>query len=313
MQLIGLTGELAAVRPLHIPHYIYSLSQDGTFSRLGLLQAPRPGEPCSALSEYSFAQKTLWHARASSIPVHNEPLNQPIWQHPSITIHPLTRIGKFSIYDIPSDMRTHQLLQWGRSPQQLKSLTCINAIEVQGGTVSCRDYQNKPTYDIIGLRPGYPPHRSLPVSIAPQPEHVGTIDPVPAMYGIERWGNMADMVGLEIYQDFQKFDARFVNTFTVNGAGGEIISSVSISENMRSIKLATNRGRSKIFGHVESRRHNYNWLSYEAKEGEVIVGLSTSFAELSGWSHGAKMSSHWRLSDLGVMLQSVDENGNWRH
>lgn len=210
-------------------------------------------------------------------------------------------------------MRAHQLLQWGRTPQQLKSLTCINAVQVQGGTISRGGKPAVPYYDTIGIRPGYPPHPSLPPSVAPKPEHVGTIDPVPAMYGMDYWSKQTKWHGLEIYQDFQKFDPRFLKTFTVDGAGGEVINSVAISHSAWSIKLETNRGRSEIFGEVEDEGDRYNWTSYAAKDGEVMVGLSVSFGRLSGWSHGAKMWSHWTVSDLGVMLQKVDEVGNWIH
>lgn len=210
-------------------------------------------------------------------------------------------------------MRTHELLQWGRTPQQHKSLTCINAVEVQGGTANRHGRHCIPTYDIIGLRPGYTPHFSLPASIGPKPEHVGTIHPVPAMYGIIHWSEQTGWPGSDIYQDFQDFDPRFLKTFTVDGAGGEVIHSVAASQSMGSIRLSTNWGRSKIFGRVEDEGYNYNWVSYEAKDGEVIVGLSVSFGKLSGWSHRAKMSSHWTISDLGVMLQSVDENGDWKY
>ncbi|KAF9690589.1 hypothetical protein EKO04_011428 [Ascochyta lentis] len=298
MHLIGLTGEITA---------------DGTISRLGLLQAFRPNESPSALPQYTFAQRALWDPHASSVlitPAANAPLDKPFESHPNISIHHLPITPQRSPIDIPPDMRTHQLLHWGRTPHQLKNLRCISALQVQGGTIG-RHGRAVPYYDIIGMRPGYTPHSSLPPSIAPKPQHVGTLDPVPTMYGIEHWNKQTKWHGLEIYKDYEKFDPRFLKTFDVDGAGGEIINSIAISQNAGSVKLTTNWGRHEIFGHMEEEEHHYEWVGYEAKEGEVVVGLSVSFSTLSGWSSGATMWSHWTVRELGVMLQRVDEAGNW--
>jgi hypothetical protein len=38
----------------------------------------------------------------------------------------------------------------------------------------------------------------------------------------------------------------------------------------------------------------------------MIVGLSLSFGLAGGWNHRANSHSHWKMSELGVLVSTVD-------
>jgi hypothetical protein len=246
----------------------------------------------ATLPTYTPAQRYLWESQASFISI-TSVTHSPIWLHPSITIHPLSLPDQqTSPIDLPSDMLSHQLLHW-----KCKSLVRITALQAQGDT----DGSGKEIYDIIGMKPGYPPHPSPPPGLTPKPSHIGTIDPVPAKYGIQNWRAASQAPGIKLHKPFKSPDAKTRKTLDI-----DLVNEVSLSHDARSIKLSTNRGRSEVFGH-ETKEEDYRWVSYTAKQGECIVGLSVCFGRLSGWSPGAKMWSHWAVSDVGVMLESVDD------
>lgn len=257
------------------------------------------------LPTYTPAQQYLWDFNSSFIQTSGPHL--PIWSHPTITIHPLHLTNpQSSPTDIPLDVLPRQLLHWAPTPELLKNLISISAFQVPGWT----DGNGWEQCDIVGLRPDFPARPSL-FWAAGKPRHIGTCGPVPTQYGIGRWRNALHYPSKEIQADFEDLDPKFVKTMGIDGAGGEVVSKVAVSHDAKSIRLSTNRGRDNVFGYVRETEQEYQWVDYAATKGEVIVGLSVCFGRLSGWSTGVKAFSHWTVREVGVMLQSVDEEGNW--
>lgn len=97
--------------------------------------------------------------------------------------------------------------------------------------------------------------------------------------------------------ELKPFDDASTEHFLIDGSGGEVITEVHATANMKAFKLYSNRVRSCHFG----EKGDHDWLEYKVEEGEMIVGLVCAFGRLGGWSFGAKMHSHWHLSGLGVL------------
>lgn len=111
---------------------------------------------------------------------------------------------------------------------------------------------------------------------------------------------------LSLSSQFSPFDSNFMRHLDIDGPAGEEIIQVDVSEDFKAIKLITNKGRECYWG--EERRGQ--WHSRVASEEECIVGLSVCFGRLGGWSWKAKMYSHWKVSEIGVVVCRRD-GGMW--
>ncbi|CAO2649834.1 Nn.00g011260.m01.CDS01 [Neocucurbitaria sp. VM-36] len=280
MHLIGLTGQIAA---------------NGVISRLGLLQASRPGEtPSSTLPSYTPAQQRLWSSNAAALPCNEQQTRKPIWNHPNYNLHTFPT-SSYDSGDIPFDMLPNQVLLWAESPSLYQYLARISCFQVVGGQVQGGS-NSKPrdVPDILGIWPGK-------TFIHGKAAHVGTGGPVPAQSPL--FASCANPSELDLHSKFHAFEEANMSHFAVDGANGEIVTEVHVSDDVKAMKLVTNWGRECYWGEGERGE----WHVKRAGEGEVIVGLSCAFGRLSGWSWSAKMYSHWKLSGVGVVTMREGE------
>ena len=91
--------------------------------------------------------------------------------------------------------------------------------------------------------------------------------------------------------------------FEIDGAGGEVITEVHASNDMKAVKLHTNRNRTCYFGAKDRQQ----WLQYKAEEGQRIVGLACAFGEVAGWTLDSKTFGRWILSGIGVITAPNEE------
>lgn len=143
-------------------------------------------------------------------------------------------------------------------------------------------------------------------------QHIGTFGPVPSQS--PEWEdtgyiqNRLDADGkplpplnpssLSLSSHFHSYDEKYMQHFDVDGPAGEEIVQVDVSTDFKAIKLKTNKGRDCYWG--EERRGQ--WYTRVASDEECIVGLSVCFGRLGGWSWKAKMYSHWKVSEIGIVV-----------
>lgn len=149
-------------------------------------------------------------------------------------------------------------------------------------------------------------------------QQVGTFGPVPSQspewneegwYGSKKWVNEEgkpvkplNPSDLNLVDTLQPFEEKHTSHFDIDGPGGEEVTEVHVSDDFKAIKLKTNWDRECYWGEGERNQ----WYSKIASEDECIMGLSVCFGRLGGWSWKAKMYSHWKLSDVGVVLARRD-------
>lgn len=209
-------------------------------------------------------------------------------------------------------MLPHHLLLWSETPKEIKSLRCISAFIIEAGFCSSgTDRWSIP--DLLGFA-------SFREGEERAAQYIGTFGPVPSQspewnesgYCQKRVDENGKPISplnpseLDLSSKFQPFDEKHMSHFDINGPGGEEVSEVHVSTDFKAIKLKTNKGRECYWG--EGRRNQ--WYSRVASEEECIVGLSVCFGRLGGWSWKAKMYSHWKVSELGVVLARRD-GGMW--
>ncbi|KAF1846217.1 uncharacterized protein K460DRAFT_386525 [Cucurbitaria berberidis CBS 394.84] len=261
MHLIGLTGQIAA---------------NGVISRLGLLQASRPGEEPATVS-YTPMQRRLW---APSVPFNNKG-GMSEWPY---QIHTFPS-SYYPPAEVPSDMCPHEIILWAESPERYQDLSRISCFQVVGGTKQSGDRVWE-VPDILAISAE---------KIQGHGTHVGEIRPVAAQHpDFHKCTNLSE---LELSKKSKSFDEANMSKFTIDGPGGEMVTEVHVSDDFGAIKLFTNRNRECYWGEEDRN----DWFVKRAEQGECIVGLSCCFARLGGWSTSAKLHSHWRLSDLGVV------------
>lgn len=192
-------------------------------------------------------------------------------------------------------MLPHEVLLWAEFPSHYKYLDCLSCFQVASSTGSSGNDDDGDFHgrDIVGFQI----RKVHAFGVAP---HIGTGGPVPAQH--PKWHEVRDPSELNLHNALTPFEEANMRHFVIDGPGGEVVTEVYVSDDMNAIKLRTNRGRECYWGE-ENKLH---WLSKEAAEGEVIVGLSCCFGRLSGWSWSAKMHSHWKLSNLGVVTMKLD-------
>jgi hypothetical protein len=293
MHLVGLTGQVALVCPY--PHHFFypvltCLAQNGVISRLGLLQAPRQGQEPSDEPRYTAMQKTLYSN--ATIDGSVQTTGKIPWERSDFRV-------KQSEYEERETsghrhMMSHEFFPWAMNMNEYKRLTSITCFQPIGGRVSCgAGVFDVP--DIVGFSAEYTSEQS-------SSRMAGSGGPVFSQD--KRWndGLVSSLAELNLDGQFQPFDEGSVVRFDIDGPGGEVVTEVHISDDMKAIKLHTNRQRECFFG--EERRNG--WKIERAAPGEMIVGLSLSFGLAGGWNHRANSHSHWKMSELGVLVSTVD-------
>lgn len=249
------------------------------------------------MPSYAEAQQLLWNNTAKGLYCRREGTYNYIWNHPSLNIRALNNPGgstdRLRMFggDIAKDMTPWHVGIWAENAAAYKSLQRISCFQPIGGTVSSgTDTWTVP--DIVGLGTGTP--GSL----------LGSDGPVSVQ--CPAWHEMTnprkDLVSWFMSTKLETFHEDTTEHFLIDGPGGEIVTAVHASVDMKAIKLFTNRGRSYFFGEKDRPW----WLEYQVEEGQMIVGLVGAFGHLGGWSWSAKMYSHWKLSGLGVLTIAED-------
>ncbi|KAL1592714.1 hypothetical protein SLS60_011130 [Paraconiothyrium brasiliense] len=197
--------------------------------------------------------------------------------------------------DIASDMTPWQVCIWTRdaSPKSLlKRISCFQPVD---GTAS-NAKETWSTRHVAGFEVGYTSGHQHLLAGSGGPE------PVQSLNWQEMTDPRKDLVSWIQNTELKSFDEDSMEHFYMDGPRGEIITEVHASDDMKAIKLFTNKGRDCYFG--ESGRQQ--WTEYQVEPGHRIVGLVCAFGRLAGWSWGAKMYSHWVLSGLGVLTVAED-------
>jgi hypothetical protein len=214
-------------------------------------------------------------------------------------------------------MLPHHILLWGKTAEELNSLRGISAFNIVAGYCTSGRDERWPVPDLLGFtyyREGDYPERAL--------EQVGTFGPVPCQapewkeegwYGSDKWVDAngkpvkpLNPSDLNLADKFEPFDEKHMLHFDIDGPGGEEVTEVHVSQDFKALKFKTNRGKECYWG--EERRNQ--WYSRIASDEEYIAGLSVCFGRLGGYSWRSKMHSHWKLSELGVVLARRD-GGMW--
>ncbi|KAF9739198.1 hypothetical protein PMIN06_009236 [Paraphaeosphaeria minitans] len=290
LQLIGLTGQVG---------------ESGEICRLGLLQAPIPGLPACgtsfAISSYTEAQQLLWNHSARTLYCHREGTYSDITAHPSLKIRALSPQGSAAdplrsfTGDIPNDMTPWHVGIWATNGAQYKSLERISCFQPIGGTASSGN-ETWSIPDIVGFGWGRASGDLCLLAGAGGPVPVQSPD----------WQEMknprTELVSWIQETPLRAFDEESTEHFLIDGPGGEIVTAVHASSDMKAVRLFTNRDRSCYFG----EQNRGQWLEFRAESGHMIVGIVCAFGRLGGWSWGAKMQSHWMLSGLGVLTVAED-------
>ncbi|KAF2124355.1 hypothetical protein P153DRAFT_390389 [Dothidotthia symphoricarpi CBS 119687] len=282
MHLIGLTGRTAP---------------SGVITHLGLLQAPAPSFPsssCSLSPKCPSAQLRLWACTSIRAP-HNGAMH-PIWSHPTLTVHDLPPSVPPTLF--PADILPHQALLWAQRPAEYQSLMRISVLQIPIPTGIAPDGTLRTTPDIVAIRPGHNWTFGTP-------SHIGIQGPVPAQD--PAWNSASSAHDLptprSLHEKFKPFDDAFTQHFAIDGPGGEVVTEVHVSEDVRAFKLRTNRERE---GHFGAQNVGGGWAVKKAEEGELVVGLTACFGEASGYGHVARRYSHWRLTEMGVLTVRID-------
>lgn len=212
-------------------------------------------------------------------------------------------------------MLSHDLLLWGESTEALRRLRRISVFNIVAGYCSSGSGERWPIPDLLGFAYFIEGNEE-------SSKYVGTFGPVPCQtpewkeegwYSAAKWTaedgkpikplNPSD---LNLRQKIPHFDEKHMLHFDVDGPEGEEVTEVHVSMDFKAVKLKTNRGKECYWG--EERRDQ--WHSRIAGDEEYIAGLSVCFGRLGGYSWRAKMYSHWRLSEVGVVLARRD-GGTW--
>lgn len=282
-------------------------------SRLGLLQSYHPEHnPRSPKPSYTPAQTNLWALSALSLyPGSSSQSSTPIWDNKFYSLHTfVSGPAGYDGGDLPSAILPHHLLIWSQTAEELKQLRRISAYNIVAGHCSSGT-DRWPVPDLLGFA-SFREGEERPLG------QVGTFGPVPCQapewnedgwYASNKWKdedgkpvkplNPSD---LELSTKFQPFDEEHTLHFDVDGPGGEEVTQVHVSTDFKAIKLMTNKGRECYWG--EGRRGQ--WFSRVASDEECIVGLSVCFGRLGGYSWRSKMYSHWKVSEVGVVLARRD-------
>lgn len=287
MHIVGLEGEVAPVGILQ-PSSLHStnIKQNGTISKLALLQAPDPDlSQTSTPSSYTPAQKLL-HTSKAYIYDHETECTVPIWLHPTSSIH---TFPPSSSPPTPSflhpDLLPHAILTWAHRHSDYKVLTRISALQIPD------EYSKQ---SVIGMH-------IMKSHTAWVTTEIGEHGPVPAQLADE-WAQAKEIGDLDLWNKKKPWEEEQLRHFAIDGQNGERVVEVWASRDRKTFKLVTNLGREGIFG--EDAVDGKEWDVKRAEEGEVIVGLSVCFGRLGGWSQSAKMWSHWGMSDVGVVVAS---------
>ncbi|KAF2451988.1 hypothetical protein P171DRAFT_376537, partial [Karstenula rhodostoma CBS 690.94] len=268
----------------------------GEICRLGLLQASIPGQEPSTMPSYTQAQQLLWNHSAQTLYCHRDDTWRHLWAHPNLNIQTLSAQGSSAnqlrsfIGDIASDMTPWHVGIWASKGAPYQTLQQISCFQPIGGTVSSGE-EEWPVPDIAGFGAG---RTSGPLNLL-----AGTGGPVPIQN--PDWQEIEDpskdLVSWIQNTTLKSFDENSTEHFLIDGPGGEIVTAVHASSDMKAVKLFTDRGRNCYFG----EKNRQQWLEFEADGDQMIVGIVCAFGRLGGWSWGTKMQSHWKLSGLAVL------------
>lgn len=212
-------------------------------------------------------------------------------------------------------MLPHHILLWSRTPEDLKDLRRITTFSIVAGECSSGNGDRWPIPDLLGFTFS---RKGTWVAEERAPQIVGSFGPVPCQasewkeegwYGSKKWtdedGNAVKPLNpsdLKLDEKYPSFDEKYMEHFEVDGAGGEEVTEVHVSQDFKAVKLKTNKGRECYWG--EGRRNQ--WYTKVANDEEYIAGLSVCFGRLGGYSWRAKMYGHWKLSELGVVMARRD-------
>jgi hypothetical protein len=308
MHLIGLSGEIDTVGlcSLCVLTEIANKKRNGVITRLGLVQAFRPGEEPSVMPSYTIPQQRLWTNSACHL-YHTSHSNRPVYAHPFYKLHIFDTSVKDNTGNIPPDVVPHEILLFNSRASRPATLSDVRGIEsfepidVQFTADSTGESNDR---RILGMRPSetniWGGHGAAQVGSGG-----------PHAFQHEQWGS-GTLQAAELHEELQNrfqwrsFDSKNTTTFSVDGIRGEVITEVHTDHEFKAIRLVTNRGREGYFG----AKNRMNWHVKKAEEGEMILGLSVCFGRLGGWSEARQMWSHWELSDVGVVYCKVDKMRN---
>jgi hypothetical protein len=248
--LIGIVGQIGEADKVNC-----SESQPWScpvITRLGILQATRPGDEADEDSEeweddpsVPQAQKLLWLHGAAEIKVNDTSV--PVWSHPAIRVLDFQFGEHHQGPDVPVDALPHQILLWGNEKAEAKHLRRISAFVIKDG------HWPLASLCVIGMRA----------------EFEEGFEEVVRSIGSGRPSEQGDLEAEPESLDWK--DENLVH-FDIDGRGGEYVSEIHVHGDARAIKLLTNYERECHFGADAD-----GWNVYKPEEGEVLVGMAVAF------------------------------------
>ncbi|KAJ5594936.1 uncharacterized protein N7459_001144 [Penicillium hispanicum] len=247
--------------------------------RLGLLQTPRPPADNYMYMPEGMADDVPRPSIAESIPWTNDcsdlfTARVPIWELPDLHI----RLPKStnSSY-VPEDLVAYDPLVWAQDAAEARSLRRLTGYVVEGGKSAGWDGNGKrhvrSIHSLCGVRAEYSPDSALP----------------------------GRGIGIKSEKDGSDWQAAHCVHLDIDGAGGEMISTVAIAQEgtAKALKLITNRGREVYWG--EDNRSERSWQNFTAPEGKMLIGIVVAFATPSGWDARKNIVDHSKQRSVAVL------------
>jgi hypothetical protein len=197
----------------------------------------------------------------------------------------------------PTDVLPYEVLLWAKEESELKRLTRISALSVEGGI--SRGYRDgreteMPTHDVLGIRAEYETRYWEPART------VGS-------------GRIPQLVDYKAHrsESTERRDSEtekpdwadeYLVHFDFDGPGGEIITEIHVADEAKAIKLRTNRDRWSYFGEAERN----DWHIVRPEEGEVLVGMVVCFGTASGRNWETKTFGHIKTTSVTGLVMATE-------
>ena len=201
----------------------------------------------------------------------------PIWDLPNLRIQQAEATISSYCHD---DLIAYHPLIWAQDVKEARSLRRLTGWVPEGSPISgFTDGKSWHGFerDICGIKAKFAPESGLELR----------------SIGMEEFADQ--------YQDL-KWDESQCMHLDIDGAGGEMITGVAVAQQCDppdAVKLITSRGREVYWGQPNEPENK--WRIYTAPEGEMLVGIVSSFSRGSGWDQEADRPLRSAMSSVAIL------------
>lgn len=186
----------------------------------------------------------------------------PVWVVPDLHVQQ-PQMSRISDH-IPNEIVEHEPLIWAKDIEEAHNLRWVTGLILEGNDV--RKTENDVVFE----------------------QCIRGICAVKAEFAPES-GMAIRATGLRVIGDGHDWPEDRCACLEVDGAGGEMITAVSVAQNgyPRAIKLITNRGKEICWG--EENQPKEVWQTFVAPEGNMFIGIVLSFVTPICWNSDTKV------------------------